>query len=487
MGWEAPRVERAWLNWASLAAVALALRLATVWVLGAWEPSARPLAYEHGAIAQNLLAGQGFSITYLGTFGPTSQQAPLYPFALAGLYWLTGGETPAALVTMQFLQCFAGTGIVLALVWLCRSLMPDKPLRAWLAGWVAAVYPTHVYMVTHIQVVVWATLLLVLMLAVAVAPRSAAQSNGPRRIGLLAGLLLLVDPILVLAIPVAALAYWQQVARLEARLWTWRAAQGCFRIACWTALVISPWLVRNYVVHNEFVFIKDTFGYAFWQGNNPHSWGTDKIPKATVPAILAAHDGSLVGMQQALWEARHETLYIDDVLLRPSGYAEFRGLSEPARSRVLQAKALAFIAERPDQYLRLCGQRLRYFLFFDETNPKTANLLYRGANVLGLGLALLGMWLAGVDRGRGWPTLAVLVAITGFHTLTICAARFRIPVEPLSFLWVACALEPLVRSLALWRESFPREGSSVRPASADSAARPSVRPRTPRAARTLSR
>ena len=45
-------------------------------------------------------------------------------------------------------------------------------------------------------------------------------------------------------------------------------------------LVIAPWTVRNWLVHGEPVFIKSTFGYAFWQGNSPGSWGTDKVPKA---------------------------------------------------------------------------------------------------------------------------------------------------------------------------------------------------------------
>ena len=40
---------------------------------------------------------------------------------------------------------------------------------------------------------------------------------------------------------------------------------------------ISPWLVRNYRVHGEFVAIKSTFGYAFWQGNCALSEGTDKV------------------------------------------------------------------------------------------------------------------------------------------------------------------------------------------------------------------
>ena len=86
------------------------------------------------------------------------------------------------------------------------------------------------------------------------------------------------------------------------------------------ALVITPWTVRNWLVHGRPMFIKSSFGYAFWQGNNPISWGTDKIPKPSAEPMRLENDGTLADMNRALWEARHETLYIDDVLLKPDGY-----------------------------------------------------------------------------------------------------------------------------------------------------------------------
>src|SRR5262249_6710353 len=60
-------------------------------------------------------------------------------------------------------------------------------------------------------------------------------------------------------------------------------------LSCWpnlatmlftAAVVLAPWTIRNALVHREFVFVKSTFGYAFWQGNCALSEGTDKVVRA---------------------------------------------------------------------------------------------------------------------------------------------------------------------------------------------------------------
>jgi hypothetical protein len=45
-----------------------------------------------------------------------------------------------------------------------------------------------------------------------------------------------------------------------------------------------------------------------------------------------------------------------------------------------------------------------------------------------------------------WPLYAIAAAVTLFHTLTIVSARFRLPIEPLTFVWAAAAL----RGAANW-------------------------------------
>ncbi len=437
---------RARLGLISLAGLALVLRVWTVAILS--TDHAGPVAYEHGRIAENLLAGRGFSIELLGTYGPTSQQAPVYPCLLAVAYSLFGVASPQAVLAMQLLQCVAGTLLVLAVVWVAWSLLPEKPGIGWVAGAGAALYPTHVYAVTHLQVALWAALLLTALIGVVVAPGSRARWRGALLAGLLAGLLLLTDPILAVALPIVAAAFW-----LADGDGSWRArfalpALGRVALMAGVAgVLIAPWTIRNWVVHREPVFIKSTFGYALWQGNNSISWGTDKIPKPSVEILRQTHDGTLRGVDRALWEARHETLYIDDVLLKPTGYREFAGLSEPQRSALLGRRAWQFIRENPGHYARLCLKRLRYFLLFDETNPKATHQLYRVATSTWLVLATLGLAVSAGQWRRLWPTYAIFLVVTAFHTLVITSVRFRIPVEPLSFVWAAAAVAPLLGRL----------------------------------------
>jgi hypothetical protein len=428
--------KRTWLI--LLGGLALALR---VWVVLALSgEQAGPVAFEHGRIAENLLTGRGFSIEFLGGEGPTSQQAPFYPVLLAVFYACLGVGSAKAILAVQLLQCVVGAGLVLAIVWLAWSLVPDQPGLGWIAGIGAAVYPTHLYVVTHLQVALWAALLLALLLAVVVSPRWRATRGGAILAGSLAGAVLLVEPILALALPICALAFWLA----EPKRLSPPAAGRVLLMAGVASLVISPWIARNRLVHGEFVFIKSTFGYAFWQGNNPESWGTDKIPKPTAEAMRSEHDGTLAGMNRALWESRHETLYIDDVMLDREDYRQLGRLSEPERSRVLGRQAWEFICDNPGQYAGLCLRRLGYFLLFDETNPKAANRLYRIATVTWLVLIFIGV---SVSRGRWralWPTYAVFAIVTLFHALVITSVRFRIPLEPMTFVWAAAAVRPLL-------------------------------------------
>lgn len=433
-----------------LALFALGLRLAAVWLLvGRHDASAA--SFEHGEIAQNLLAGRGFTVTFLGATGPTSQEAPFYPALLAGTRALFGPDAGRSALALGALQAVVGTVLVLCVVWLGASLLPQWPTVGWVAGTLAAIHPVHIYMVTQMQVAVWAASLLTLLLAGVAAPLGRHAWSKAVSLGLLAGWLLLVEPILSLALPIVAILFWRRDRDMVVAdgwlngFWALTGRAGRLAtLASAAALVVAPWLYRNYRVHGEPVFIKSTFGYAFWQGNNPASWGTDKIPKSSVGPLRLAHDGTLADRHRALWEARRETLYIDDVLLKPTGYREFAGLSEPARSRRLGKQAWNFIRREPARYGRLCLRRLRYFLLFDETNPKAADPIYRVTTVAWLVLSFVGLLVLAPRWRSLWPLAAVFALVTLFHTLTITSARFRIPVEPLSLIGMAAALAPLV-------------------------------------------
>ncbi len=395
--------------------------------------------YEHGEIAANLVAGRGFSMEFLGVFGPTSQQAPIYPLVVAGAYAIAGVETPRSLLILELGQALLGGVMVMGVLALARELFPGRRLAHWLAGGLVALHPTLVYAATHVQVASLAATLLVWTLALASRAGRTGGVGDTVATGVLLGLLALTDPILSLAVVGVGLAIGQGVAfASRPRSVAIRRVLLAVGVA---AVVISPWLARNAVVHHEFVAIKSTFGYAFWQGNCAQSEGTDKVVRPSVGRILdRPNAGSLSELNQTLWLARHEAGCIDDIALSRADRAILGKVPETERSRVLFRRAWSDLAARPGRYGELCLKRLRYFVLFDETNPKTRLMIYRAPH-LGLSLfAMIGLCLAPTGSIRRLaPTLATAAVITLFHTLTIVSARFHIPLEPLMAIWGAGA------------------------------------------------
>ena len=236
-------------------------------------------------------------------------------------------------------------------------------------------------------------------------------------------------------------------------------------IAGTAGVVVAPWVVRNARVHGEFVAIKSTFGYAFWQGNCSLSEGTDKVVRRSVERVLDREQKmpGFAGLNRKLWDARHEAGYIDDIALSKQDYLVLGQVSEPERSRILFQRARSDLSAHPGRYLVLCLKRLRYFVLFDETNPKSRVAAYRIPHLALSLFGAFGLLVAGSAlRSRLLPTIATAGLIVIFHTLTIVSARFHIPIEPLLGLWGACGFAAAADAIRRVRFAPRLEALSVR-------------------------
>lgn len=425
---------------------AIAVRMAAVIVL---QSHLIPRStYEHGEIAENLVNGQGFSVKFLGADGPTSQQAPLYPFLLAGAYAMGGVGTPQSLFGFELVQSLLGGWLVVEVMAIATWVIPGRRWVPLLAGAIVALHPTLVYAATHVQVALLAAALLAATLSRAMRTATTGSVRDATATGLFLGLLILTDPILGLVCPATFLVIGMiRGPRAGFRLGTISLAVG---VAC-----VSPWIVRNALIHGELVVVKSTFGYAFWQGNCSLSEGTDKVVRASVERKLNADSGTMRSLNTHLWEARHEAGYLDDIALTKADYSLLAGVSEPERSRILFRRSLADLQADPWRYPNLCLRRLRYFFLFDETNPKTRNAIYRLSHVGLSVMAIVGLTLLPREsRKRMMPVLLTVALIALFHTLTIVSARFHIPIEPLL---AVCAGGMVMRG----RESTPAADNIV--------------------------
>ena len=439
-----------------IAVIAFLLRFLALLILINADVS-KIYTYEHGEIARNMLEGKGFSVRLLGTWGLTSQQAPVIPFTLAACYAVLGTESSAAHWLFLLVQAVQGALSAVGGMLLARNLFRDSKWPSYAVGLGVACSPPLIYAVTHIQVASTAILLNIWLFVGLIRVRSSLSLRDALWTGILLGLAALTDPILVLA-GVAASISWILIDRPEIRTDLLRLAQCWCVLFLFSWLTISPWLVRCYAVHGKWVFVKSTFGYAFWQGNNHLSIGTDKVLRPSVREKLSQPSAGLAGTHEKLWEARHEAGCVDDIALSRQDKAELGILPELERSEELFRRARVELAGQPGRYLTLCLRRLRYFLWIDESNPKTANVLYQVCQKLLTVSALAGFLM--IRREIRRKTAAIWLAFlmtTAFHALTITAPRFHLPWEPHLIFMSVAGLESLFsrrKSLSLFGNPF---------------------------------
>src|ERR1700736_2541934 len=113
-------------------ALGLAARLGAQIVLGAYV---HPETWEYEDIANNLLAGHGYTYVSGGTTYVAAVSSPLYVLLTAGVYAITGHSQAAMLV----LQALFGAATAVLAGWLAaRTFQPEA---AWTAGALVALDP----------------------------------------------------------------------------------------------------------------------------------------------------------------------------------------------------------------------------------------------------------------------------------------------------------------------------------------------------------
>jgi len=440
-------------------AVAVLSRIVAVALLIGMDASG-VYAYEHGEIARNLIEGRGFSVRLLGTWGLTSQQAPFVPFLLAGCYAVAGAGTSTANHLFFAIQAVEG-GVLAAGAIALAARFFSRSGWAILAGLGVAVYPPLVYSGTHIQVVATATALLVWVFVALYDLREFRKPRDAIFAGVLMGLLALTDPILALA-GVGATIAWIAIDRPKHRTEAISLARLWALLVIVSFGVLLPWSIRNWHVHGRPVFVKSTFGYAFWQGNNRLSSGTDKVVRESVDAALAEPSGGLSGLHDQLWKARHEAGCVDDIALSVEAKKTLGKLPEAERSAELMRRARADLAAEPGRDAKLCLRRLGYYLWFDDTNPKTATAFYRiphGGLSIGAVAGLVTM--GSVMRRKMAFMIIAFGLVAAFHALTITAPRFHLPWEPAMIVWSVAGMRACLAGRASERADLSRRNENA--------------------------
>jgi 4-amino-4-deoxy-L-arabinose transferase-like glycosyltransferase len=439
-----------------LSLLALAARVGTIVYLKAWQ---NPNAMEHRAIARNLVNGDGFSFRDWDCFGPTSVQSPPYPFLLAGLFKVFGTHVPPdgslqganlAFLAAMMLNALAGAATV-ALTYLLARTLGAGALAGLLAAAAVAVWPSQVYAARVVQAI---ALITAALLASIILFYRAVRSGKPAPwIGysIIATLAALTEPVFLPALVISGglVLIWRELA--------WKARLRNAAILMIAAIVIiGPWSLRNYHVHHKLVPIKSTFWVNVWKGNNDFATGTDRL--ALTDAEIAQAKAAAGKMDDAdIPDGEHQYERLD-----AAQKARLQGQPEVVREEIFKEFTVNWIGQHPDQYLRLCGKRLLTTLTVDWDNPKSYNAVYIASRFLLLILTVLGLIVAWRQK---WSLLLPgIIAGTALltYTLTVTAARFSLPFEPLQLaLGAALVALPFDRCAARGR-GFPTVAPQAR-------------------------
>lgn len=394
---EPPQRRRAWLI---LFAGALGIRLVCALALDGFR---HPQLFEYDDIARSLVAGHGFAYRHLGVVYH-SYAGPLYSWLSAGIY-LAGGTT-AVVMTLQ--MCL-GAALAVVAAALAERLFASRT-AALAAGALVALHPglivyasVKAHPLTVDAFFFAATLGLFWSLAERPSRLRAAAC------GLVVGIAAYSRSTVVVFLPIGVV--WSLLASPRRR---WPALIGRWTlVGLCAAAVITPWAVRNTLVHGQFVWMLTTDSEVFWRGNNPNATGHSYL------------------------DARRTVLET----LTPAERQDLRSQpDEIAQSRWFRDRALAFIKADPARFARLTLTKLRAFWWFGpQTGVEYARgwlVGYQAFYVIVLALAAIGAWAAAssgnpVARWRLVLLILFLAALSVLQSLYYVEGRHRWAVEPM--------------------------------------------------------
>lgn len=382
--------------------VGLLIRIVAVLILNDYR---NPVTAEYGIVAANLVAGKGFvGGGWLGPEMPTALNTPVYPLFLAGWLWI-GGPLP-------FLWVEISQAVLSALVIYLIGRIGShffEPIIGLLSALLLTFYPPLVYFCKQISPAIFITFFTALSFFCLTLLFIRPTWQRTIITGLVGGVSLLAEPVLLLALPGVALIMWVWERKDVKREMLQKLIVG----ALVGFSVILPWTIRNYLVFHRIVLLKTSFGLNLWLGNNPNATGF---------------------LYTASGEPMQNTL--------PANMLEYLGsLNEAERYAFLQREALEWIKSNPARFLHLTVRRIGYLWLMSPTYRVTTQNIFEPRyfyvtryiiqGVL-LTLALVGSII--VYRGNRlffWISIWWMVAFTAPYAISVAGnTRYRLPVEP---------------------------------------------------------
>lgn len=399
---------------AGIVLLALAARIGVAALTTSWAFSDADhhfgYGHEMGQIGAALALDEGFAWPGWGKFAgrPTAWMAPAYPWLIGQTFALLGTySVPAALALLAFQILVSALTCVLLYLVGRRIFGTGVGL---LAALMYALFPQSIHFSAQ---KIWSTPLYVLCLLAVVYLVLRLVDRPSLRAGVVLGLALgltaLVDALIFAALPLLFAWFWFASPADRGK-----TILSLVSMAVVMALIIAPWLVRNYRVFDHATFIRTNFGNELFMGNNPLATGS-------------VDDHRVTGDRIAEILSDEELAY-----LRVANEAEY--------NRFLLGKAVDYIRDDPARFLQLTATR--FVRFWTTIKPpvsfqeKVAFVTYLAVLIL----ALMGLAKSRLNRGVVLILILLMSLPVPYYLTLAVHVRYRFPIVPLLMLFAAHAL-----------------------------------------------
>ena len=345
-------------------------------------------------LANGILQGTGF----VDSNGTESVRAPFFPLVLAAALYLDSGAYALA----HILGVLLGVLGVWLIFQLSFAVFNNRQIALW-ATVLAAFYPGLVtysaMMQTETLFIVFFLLAMLLLQRFLEAPRVSVAVL----LGLCSGLAGMTRAVFVPFFPLLLLVLL--VLRLRSG-WVW--VRQILIAAFAFIIVLLPWGIRNYGIHQRVVPVSTFAGPSLLLGNNPFTTGTTRLQDGFNQWFFESVEGKTGRSPEEL--------------------------SEIQRADISREIAVEYITAHPRRFGELLLRKSHVLLIYPITNSDSyvpAQLVAVIADGFLLLLATAGLVLASCGRRAMWGLVAVCAFFVGAHVVLHAEARYRLPLVPL--------------------------------------------------------
>ncbi len=359
----------------------------------------------------------------------TSFRAPLYPAFLAVIYFLTGAGAVRFFAARLVQAGLSALLAPLAYHVSCR-LFPNNKSASFISAWIVAFYPLLIiYPIGLATENLFFPLVLTSFYFLLKIPKGQIPNPDSRlvtRYALLSGLFLALTILTrSVILPFAGLAV----------LWTWfilKQKRSAILMALTMLILVSPWVIRNSILHHKLTGVESSMGYNLYVGYHPDGDGSFLFgPSLDLITVLDDAQRNQLGTQRAIEFIREEPERILPLVLNRLGF--FFGLEKRALMYLYSNNLLGYIP--PVLFLAIASILLLPFVIIA---PSAA-----------LGLAL--------TRPRSGTILLYLLLFAYLlpHVLILSEDRFHLALLPFLAILAAQAWTRSRNAFAgRWRDSL---------------------------------